>query len=46
MGGEPMERLPIDAIHGTGLETNHVCQLVMYILSGAMHILSIAISIC
>ena len=43
--------LRIDIIHGTGLETNHVRQLVMYILSGAMRVavvgnLSIAISIC
>ena len=30
--------ITIDIIHGTGLETNHMRQLVMYILSGAMRI--------
>ena len=47
----PIFGYAIDVIHGTGLETNHVRQLVMYILSGAMRVavvgnLSIAISIC
>ena len=28
----------IDIIHGTGLETNHVCQLVVYILYSAMRV--------